>query len=356
VRIRFISICIILLFISVLLLMGCTRPPIDPGEKTIAVFLITFNIEATEQGVVIGIAKETTLAYLEVIERSPNVKSVTRITNNEDRSWQVGPPVPSPQKDLLVYNVYVEESDGTWYSNIWEQSVGSFARTRRTYGKWWDISPAFSPDGEHLVFSSNRASTNPTLWRISTSGGGGITKLTNTLAADYSPCYSPNNECIAYASLPPGAARQQIWTIDPFGRLSTQLREGGTPQVSPDGKKILFERMDYDSGKNQIWVMNSDGGAETLLSQQNVKYHEIHPQWSPDGNWIVFSSNQGQDSRKRPNYDIWAMSSDGSKRSQLSTNGSRDINPSWDRTGKYIYFKSNRGGMWNIWRFEPVLS
>ena len=40
---------------------------------------------------------------------------------------------------------------------------------------------------------------------------------------------------------------------------------------------------------------------------------------------------------------------------QLTTNGSLDDCPCWDRKGEYIYFRSNRGGVWNIWRFKPLL-
>ena len=103
-----------------------------------------------------------------------------------------------------------------------------------------------------------------------------------------------------------------------------------------------------------MWVMNIDGTAETQL-MQNIEYDVVDPKWSPDGKWIVFSSDEGFDSKKNRNYDIWLIISDGSKRVQLTTNGSRDDSPCWDHSGKFIYFRSNRGGTWNIWRFNPML-
>ena len=139
------------------------------------------------------------------------------------------------------------------------------------------------------------------------------------------------------------------------GTLPTQLREGKAPQISPDGERILFVRTQSVNEPNQIWVMNIDGGAETQLTQ-NMDYDALNPKWSPDGQWIVFSSNEGLDSKGRRNYDIWLMDADGSKKTQLTTNGSRDDTPCWDHTGTSIYFRSNRGGNWNIWRFEPIMS
>ncbi|MBD3217278.1 MAG: DUF5050 domain-containing protein, partial [candidate division Zixibacteria bacterium] len=276
------------------------------------------------------------------------------VTENEDPGYQIGPPIISPTDDVLVYRVLIEEEGGSSYSNILKQKIGSSGKTLVTYGKWLDLFPSFTPNGKYLLFSSGRSQANPTLWRISVEGGAGITRITGTLAEDYSPCVSPNGEIISYASNLPRAEEPQIWTIGMNGTLPTQLREGETPQISPDGKKILFVRRDRLSKKRQIWMMNVDGTSETQLTQNN-EYDAIDPRWSPDGNWIIYSSDEGYDSHKRRNFDIWLMTSDGSRKTQLTTNGSRDDSPCWDRTGKYVYLRSNRGGAWNIWRFEPIL-
>lgn len=322
--------------------------------ETVSIELVSFEPEQTEEGVRLVIKRRPTLAYLETIERSPNAKSVTRVTNNEDDTLKMGGPILSPVEDVLVYEVIVKETDGSSYSNIWKTVVGSFGKTRVTYGKWLDSFPSFTGDGQHLVFSSNRTRKNPTLWRIRVTGGGGITNITNTLAEDYSPSVSPDGNTIAYTSNLPEADEPQIWTINADGSLPTQLREGRDPKISPDGKEILFVRSDKMTDAKQIWVMNLSGGEETQLTQ-NTDFDALNPQWSADGEWIAYCCNQGVDSKKRPNFDIWVMTADGSKKTQLTTNGSWDDHPCWDHSGKFIYFRSNRGGAWNIWRFEPVL-
>jgi hypothetical protein len=342
-----------------------TNVAFEPEDKTeyhvklekveaVSIELVSFEPQATDQGVRLAVIRKPTLAYLEVIERSPNVKSVTRVTNNEDQALQIGPPILSPIGDVLVYRVFVEEQDGTSYSNIWKTAVGSFGKTRVTYGKWRDLFPSFTPEGQYIVFSSNRTSANPTMWRIKVDGGGGITNITSTLSEDYAPSVSPDCNAIAYTSNPPNAEEPQIWTVNMNGSLPTQLREGESPQISPDGNRILFVRTDKASAKKQIWFMNLDGTGETQLTQ-NVDYDAIGPKWSPNGQWIVYACNEGLDSKKRRNYDIWLMAIDGSRKTQLTTNGSRDDGPCWDHAGQFIYFRSNRGGTWNIWRFEPIL-
>lgn len=315
---------------------------------------VTVEPQHTDTGAKLVLTSKRTLAYLEVIERSPNVASVTKVTGNEDRAVNIGAPVLSPTENNVVFTEIVKEGSNSWYSTIQKQRVGNSAKTPLTFGKWQDMFPAFTPDGTNVVFSSNRTSRNATLWQISSEEAGGNLKLTYTQAEDYSPSVAPGNKMIVFASNPPNAEEPQIWSLSRDSNLLTQLREGQSPQVSPDGKRILFVRLDKISKVRQLWVMSIAGGGETQLTQ-NTDYDIMDPRWSPDGKWIVYASNEGFDSKKLRNYDIWIMTAAGSNRTQLTTNGSDDISPCWDYEGKTVYFLSNRGGAWNIWRFRPIL-
>ncbi len=344
--------------------------------EEVSLELATVEPQKTVEGTKLQLLRRPTLAYLEVIERSPNVAAVTRVTSNEDPNAQVGAPVLSPTEDTLVYDVIVPEGN-EYYSNLQKMTVGGFGQTRVTYGKWTDLNPTFTPNGKVIVFSSNRTSNNKTLWRVNSETAGGITRLTSTAAEDYAPSVASDGKFIAYVSLPPKAEESQIWTIPWDGNLVTQLREGESPCVSPDDKRILFSRRDKISGVWQLWVMSVDGTEETQLTQSadtgdasksmasaagetpedalQKHLQNIQGRWSPDGKWIVYASNEGRDSKGRRNFDIWLMSADGSSKTQLTTNGSWDDSPCWDHTGQFIYFRSNRGGAWNIWRLKPIL-
>jgi TolB protein len=93
--------------------------------------------------------------------------------------------------------------------------------------------------------------------------------------------------------------------------------------------------------------MNVDGSEETVLTEDT--YNSIHPRFSPDGQWIVYVSDQAG------NKDIRVMKVDGSCKTQLTTNPSTDTYPVWG-SDVYIYFVSNRGFTWGIWRLKPNLS
>lgn len=332
-------------------------------KETVEIELVTYEPLQTNKGVKLQRTVKRSIAYLEIIERSPNVKSVTKVTANEDPKSQIGEPVISPAGDAMVYSMFIEEDKGS-FSNLWKQPIGGIGRTRITFGNNLDLYPAFTDNGEYIFFSSNRINPNPTIWRVSSSGGGGLTSITNTSAEDFGVSLFPGSDLMAYTSLPIGANESQIWTVSPTGTLPTQLREGSFPHVSPDGKKILFTRTDrsveyeQDSVKSnpvQLWLMNSDGSGETQMTQ-NLDYSCVQPKWSPDGRYIVYASNQGKDSRGKNNYDIWMMKANGTGKTQLTTNGSWDDSPCWSADGKRVYFRSNRGGVWNIWYFEPMLN
>lgn len=390
-----------------------TRYTLDLKQDIVEVFDISYAPQATREGTRLTLQVRPARAYLQTIERSPNVRSVTRVTNVEDPMETMGPAVLAPKGETMLYPILVLEPkevrdytvvtgdtlDGVasrfgieewWlrringispdadtpesgtvikvasgrddYSNIWRQSVGSAGRTRVTFGKSRDLGPAFSPDGTTLVFSSNRTSRNSTLWRVKLDGASGITRITSTLAEDYAPTFATDGTLLAYASIPPNADAAQIWTVDPNGALCTQLREGSSPQISPDGKWIVYVRednvLDRQTGatvkRSNIWLMATDGSSETQLTQGRDA-DSIHPRWSPDGKQIVYATNEGLDTEGIRNFDIWMMSTDGGQRTQLTTNGSEDTDPCWNATGKTIYFRSNRGGQYNVWRFDPIM-
>src|SRR5690242_18544832 len=87
-------------------------------------------------------------------------------------------------------------------------------------------------------------------------------------------------------------ANAQTW--DP--ELQLKVKAVGTPRVSPDGKKMVYivnqavMTADRSEFVSQIWLAD-------LATRQNIQltYGEkssSNPRWSPDGNWIAFTSNR----------------------------------------------------------------
>ena len=82
------------------------------------------------------------------------------------------------------------------------------------------------------------------------------------------------------------------------------------PNISPDGKQIAFSS-DRD-GNFEIYVMDINGDNLTRLTHDAVR--DTSPSWSPDGSKIVFSKINEDD------RNVYIMNKDGSSVQKLISN------------------------------------
>lgn len=166
------------------------------------------------------------------------------------------------------------------------------------HGDW---SPAWSPNGREILFTSDRTGQNQ-IWTMATDGSG-----QRQLTAPASP-----------ASGPP------VWSRD--------------PSWSADGMRIIFTS--NRSGKDENWVMDRDG--KNWFRHAQMDGEHWHPSFSPDGKQVLFSSNRGGE------WGLWISDIDGSNARRLVPDLRFDNNPSssWSRDGALIAFRTADGNMW----------
>lgn len=206
--------------------------------------------------------------------------------------------------------------------------------------------PAWSPNGEEIIFSSTRAGLE-ILWRISASGGV-PQRITSAGPFAQYPSVSASSNELAYEHVD---EEQNLWRIElkrdthARGPASILVPSANTynlvPQFSPDGRKIAFQSS--RSGHAQIWICDADG---THLAQlTGLPGFAGTPRWSPDGRYIAF------DYRPRQHSEIYVVGlSDLRPRSIAAFSDADNVIPSWSRDGKWIYFASNHGRNFQIWK------
>jgi Tol biopolymer transport system component/DNA-binding winged helix-turn-helix (wHTH) protein len=212
---------------------------------------------------------------------------------------------------------------------------------------------AWTANGREIVFASRRGSSLFNLWRVSLTGG--MPERLPTIGQNVvSPAISRQGNRLTYTQ---ALEETNIWrlALDSTGKggaatslISSTLADNG-PDYSPDGQKIVFASS--RSGDFGLWVCDRNG-ANPMPLIESGPYLTGTPRWSPDGRWIAFDS-RSSDSDQKGNADIYVISADGGQPRRLTEEPSEDITPSWSRDSRWVYFGSTRSGSMQIWKI-PV--
>ena len=171
------------------------------------------------------------------------------------------------------------------------QSLREYPLTTQAPPRWLtrgnisDRQPAFSTEGEWVVFSSNRAG-NLDLWEVS-SRTGVVKSLTDDAAEDWDPGFTPDGKHLLWSSNRSGAF--EIWMANADGSGARQVTRDGVDAENPtqtrDGRWVIYSSS--NPKKPGVWKIHPDGtGAECLVSGGNL----LLPEVSPDGQFALYES------------------------------------------------------------------
>ena len=139
-----------------------------------------------------------------------------------------------------------------------------------------DTEPSFMPDGNSLVFVSDRGGA-PNIYKVSL-GGNDAQRITFNGSYNISPEVSADGTRLVYVTRRNGAFR--IATQD-MASGSEQLLTTGpddqSPSFAPNGMQILYSSV--QGGRSVLAVTSVDGRVRQTLSSLNGKVRE--PTWGP---------------------------------------------------------------------------
>jgi Tol biopolymer transport system component len=229
-------------------------------------------------------------------------------------------------------------------SNLWSVNVGSDVKKApvlltedTTYRKSY---PAFSPDGKRIAFQRNAIGGGLDIW-VMDADGKNSTQLTTDISSDLFPSWFPDGNRIVFVSNREG--QSDFWSVDiQTGREQLLIRmndDVGYPQVSPDGTEIAYNSR--KSGTSNVWIVPVSGGEPRQVTFETDVTG--FPRWSPDSRYLAYEIKRGEDTQ------LFIIPREGGQATQITFSRGENFTGDWSPDGNRISFAGYRDGVWNLY-------
>lgn len=204
--------------------------------------------------------------------------------------------------------------------------------------------PRFTPDGRAVVFSSDRSGEFQ-LYQVPIKGGEAV-QLRKANATEWQADMAPDGSTLAFLSKKGGP--EQLFLMDLRSQAERVLvRHGrrsilGNPHFSPDGRWVVFSS-NWRIG-HQIYVVDTTTGAEKRLS--GLGQGGCEPRFHPQGGRVVYVSRGHLGTKSRlVEHDLGT-----GKEKVLVDWPALNYDPVYSPDGSELAFASNLTGEYVIYR------
>jgi len=210
--------------------------------------------------------------------------------------------------DPINMKIYIMDSDGTNPQPLTQDQPSLNWR------------PAWSPNGENIVFQSNRDG-NFEIYLTDIQGNHTV-NLSAHISNDSDPDFSQNGENIVFVSDRGGS--KDIYQMSVKGTDVKKLLECpqgcSSPHWSPSGSFIVFSSDFNGDGTNSLYLLDIQNDDITQIT--NRSYDDISPEWMTE-KLIIFSG------LSKDGWDIYTIDVNGDDLQQITFSPESEKFPSW---------------------------
>jgi len=212
---------------------------------------------------------------------------------------------------------------------VWKTREGRLESTVGTLGQYVDF--ALSPDGNKVaVAQADGENAFADIYVIDLSRGGQKSKITSSRVTDATPVWAPDGQQIVFRSN--RRAGHDLYLIDPDrpgSEVDFQFSATGKYPTSwsRDGEIVYHVRRPEKGFDVLVADARPGSTARALLDTSS---NEVQGQLSPDGRWLAYTSDESN----RP--EVYIRAKAGGPRKPVSVKGG--IDPKWARTSGELFY------------------
>jgi len=239
-------------------------------------------------------------------------------------------PVTASENGVLLYWAGGSGATGAGQQIVWYDRAGKLLGTLTSPGIVQN--PAISPDEKTFAFAREGSGSGIDIWLRDLTRGTDR-RFTSDPSQNVSPIWSPQGDRIVFDSDRAGHPRDLYQKkISGAGQeevlLSTSFPKF-VYQWSRDGRFIVYGE---GGSRNQVWVLPmGDSGQPKPMQFSHTEFNEVHGQLSPDNRWMAYASDvSGQ-------REVYARSFPAADHElRISTAGGEQ--PRWRGDGKELFY------------------
>ncbi len=282
-------------------------------------------------------------------------------------------------KTLLFQKSEVHWERNRWVSQLWRKTLATGELRQLTFNHNGSWDPLWSPDGQHLLFQSERDDDDSSQLYLMPTDGGEARRLTKLPQRPSNLQWSPDGNWIYFLSNEEVSKEQKNLLKDhqiipqfenPEKRRilqRVQVSDGALEELSPAGQTTFDYELSHDGEhlavlqgqgslidniyQADLWICQADGSGSRRVTENEIAERSVT--FSPDNSHLAYlaSVNEGDEGYHQVN--LFVVEIETGQRTLLTKDFAGEVQKiAWDGSGDGLYFLGNIGVSSHLFHLE----